>query len=169
MKKKELVVVGVVLVLVCLAGAFGFTALSNSLKGTSPKKEASIVGSWKEDSTGVDVNFTDDGVFEIMKGDAANYKLDEDQGTITLKYAEAYGGQEIVMNYELTETQLTLTNSATGEVQTYTRQGEGQTGNPTPANQKPAEQKPADQVPAEQTLTEPAPQEAADQVPAANQ
>ena len=117
MKKKELIIAAIVLVVVCIGGAFGFTALGNSLKGGDSGSAVSIVGQWTEDSTGVAVTF-------IMEGDAATYTLDKENSTITLKYAQAYGGQETTMTYVVTEAKLTLTNGVTGEVQTYTRQGE---------------------------------------------
>jgi hypothetical protein len=123
-KKKELIIAAMILIVVCIGGAFGFTALGNSLKGGDSGSAVSIVGQWTEDSTGVAVTFTSDGVFKIMEGDAATYTLDKENSTITLKYAQAYGGQETTMTYAVTEAKLTLTNGVTGEVQTYTRQAE---------------------------------------------
>ncbi|MGL4283766.1 hypothetical protein [Eubacterium aggregans] len=124
MKKKELIISAMILIVVCIGGAFGFTVLGNSLKGGDSGSVVSIVGQWTEDYTDVAVTFTSDGVFKIMEGDAATYTLDKENSTITLKYAQAYGGQGTTMTYAVTEAKLTLTNGVTGEVQTYTRQAE---------------------------------------------
>lgn len=121
MKKNHLIIGVLALVILCLAGAFGLATLSGTLSGGDTEDAPSITGNWTEDSTGVAVAFTDKGVFQIMDGDAATYLEDKKALTLTLTYAEAYGGQVTTMNYQVTETKLTLTNNTTGEVQTYTR------------------------------------------------
>jgi len=74
-----------------------------------------IVGNWVENGTEVDVTFKDNGVFQIMGNDTANYELDSSASTITLTYAEALGGQVITMNYVFSDdnTKLTLTDTST--------------------------------------------------------
>lgn len=122
MQKKHLIITVIVVVAVCAAAAFGLTAISAAIKANSQKDAGpSVVGGWTEDSTGVAVTFTDDGVFKIMNSDAAVYSIDTKAGTMTFKYASAYGGQQVEMSYNVTSTKLTLTKTSTGEVQTYTR------------------------------------------------
>lgn len=129
--QKKIVPLGVAAVLILSALlAFLTMTLSAAAFGQSDDgdkaqtDEPSLVGTWVDNSTGVDVTYTQDGIFKLQGGDVANYTQDKAAGTVTLRYAEAYGGEEKVMSYAIDGDTLTLTETDTGITYTYNRQAQ---------------------------------------------
>lgn len=122
MKKKQLIIVMVIIIGVSIGGGFGLSALSRMMHGSGDTGSTnSIIGDWTEDSTGVTVTLTEDNVFKIMGSEAAKFTNNAKDKTIIFVYAQSYGGQTVNMTYTITDSKLTMTNVATGEKQTYTK------------------------------------------------
>lgn len=126
MEKKKFIVGVVILTVVSLLLAFGVTGISSGIKGSlkagsdEKNEQKSIIGEWV-DKSGVDIQFTDKNVFQMFGDDVANYTMDTKTKTITIKYAQAYGGQQTNMAYTLDGNTLTMKDTATGDTNTYTK------------------------------------------------
>ncbi|MDO4287620.1 MAG: hypothetical protein Q4C55_00390 [Eubacterium sp.] len=126
--QKKIIPLGIAAVLVVGALlAFLTITLSGAAFGSDPKEAdapagQSLVGTWVDTSTGVDVTYTAGGVFQLQGSDVATYTTDNAAGTITLHYAQAYGGTEKVMTYVFNaDDTLSVTETDTGMTYTYTR------------------------------------------------
>ena len=112
-KGLRLLWIGMAIAILC----FGLTACGQPAKEPDPTP----VGSWVEDSSGLSVEFTDDGVFRLMSNDTANFTLDEENKVIVLKYAEAYGGKELTMAYHIVGNAMTLIDQDTQVTHHYSK------------------------------------------------
>lgn len=121
----------IVLVAACIAGGFGLAKLSQAASGTSAADDAQkLVGTWTETTAGTEIAFSKDGTFSILGSAAATYSVDQSQKTITFDYKKAYGGETMTSTYTLSHNTLTLTNTSSGQSQTYQKkQSKGSNNN----------------------------------------
>ena len=121
---KKVISIGIAAVVILSALMAFLTTGVGSLfnkETVKPEEKPTVIGTWVDQSNGLDVTYTEDGIFQLQGGDVATYTIDEETGTITLKYAEAYGGEEKIMTYTVDETTLSLMEQGTGTIYQYTR------------------------------------------------
>lgn len=118
-QRRKAVSIGLIIFVVIFTAAALIVILNTSESG--PRDSQTIIGTWIEESTGLEVMFEKGNVFKIMGNDAAVYELDEENHIIRMTYAQAYGGQTVNESYTLMDNGLKLVNTETREEQNYRR------------------------------------------------